>query len=165
LVEFGYILKKLCATFGDEKISCCNIRISWASVAVIFRTEEFKEVCRYGWMGSYLTIGRGAFSYMLEIKGSVYVTIYPIHINLVLPCNIPICVTGHRSGGTGWTPLWVNNLTKSRPTHLSGSPSKIILGKGVEQAPYNNPDLDNNYATPGNLDIHSLMILSHENTL
>jgi RHS repeat-associated protein len=56
-------------------------------------------------------------------------------------------------GGTGTTPVWVNNLTKSRPTSLSGSPSKIILGKGVEQVSYTNADLDNNYTTPGNLGI------------
>ena len=52
-------------------------------------------------------------------------------------------------GGTGSTPLWVNKLTKARPTSLSGPFSKIILGKGMEEGSYTNPDLDNNSGFPG----------------
>jgi len=52
-------------------------------------------------------------------------------------------------GGTGSEPVWVNKRTESRPVQISGSFSRIILGKGVEQISYTNSDLDNNYATPG----------------
>jgi len=54
-------------------------------------------------------------------------------------------------GGTGDEPVWVNKRTESRPPQMSGSFSKIILGKGVEQVPYTNSDLDNNYTTPGEI--------------
>ena len=52
-------------------------------------------------------------------------------------------------GGTGDTPLWENKLTKARPAQLSGSFSKIILGKGIEEGSYTNPDLDNSSSIPG----------------
>jgi YD repeat-containing protein len=52
-------------------------------------------------------------------------------------------------GGTGDTPIWQNKLTKTRPAQLSGPFSKIILGKGIEEGSYTNPDLDNSSSMPG----------------